>query len=169
MKTPQIRSMRSTPPPHIHGTKEKRNEMFGNSTITSQRVDRHDKGFTLIEILIAIVLIGVLSAVAVVGISSLLSKGSASACQASADSAKAAGAVFFAANGNTYPVDFLELTTATPADPTATPPTPFIEAALTMPTGVGYSGANLVATSGSSWKLTMDVTKTPPTFTCGTP
>ena len=40
--------------------------------------EQEDKGFTLIEILIAIVLVGILSAVAVVGISSLVSKGSAS-------------------------------------------------------------------------------------------
>ena len=37
--------------------------------------EREDKGFTLIEILIAIVLVGILSAVAVVGISNLVSKG----------------------------------------------------------------------------------------------
>ena len=58
--------------------------------------EREDKGFTLIEILIAIVLVGILSAVAVVGISNLVSKGTASACTASKDAAKAASAVYFA-------------------------------------------------------------------------
>jgi prepilin-type N-terminal cleavage/methylation domain-containing protein len=147
----------STPPPHIHGTKEKRNEMFGNSTITTQRVDRHgDKGFTLIEILIAIVLIGVLSAVAVVGISSLISKGSSSACEASLDASKAASAVYFASNANTYPNTFTQLTAAGTGG-----------APLTMPSGVTYDGTDLEATYGS-WTLTM----TPgsgtnaPTFLC---
>ncbi len=85
--------------------------MYGTST-TSQRVAHYDnKGFTLIEILIAIVLIGILSAVAVVGISNLVSKGGTSACQASADSAKAGSAVYFASN-NRYPTNFLELTAA---------------------------------------------------------
>ena len=63
-----------------------------NSSIIQDQIDgeKDDKGFTLIEILIAIVLVGILSAVAVVGISNLVSKGTASACTASNDAAKAA-------------------------------------------------------------------------------
>ena len=72
-------------------------------------VEQDDKGFTLIEILIAIVLVGILSAVAVVGISNLVSKGSNSACGASKDAATAAFAVWFANNGNTYPTTFTQL------------------------------------------------------------
>ena len=54
--------------------------MYRSPSIKSQGDGRQDdKGFTLIEILIAIVLIGILSAVAVVGISNLVSKGSTSA------------------------------------------------------------------------------------------
>ena len=90
-----------------------------------------DKGFTLIEILIAIVLVGILSAVAVVGISNLVSKGSTSACTASRDSATAASAVYFAANSNTYPINFTQLTTAAG--------TPTIPAALTLPSGVAIN------------------------------
>ena len=67
---------------------------------------QEDEGFTLIEILIAIVLVGILSAVAVVGISSLVSKGSSSACEASMDAAKAASAVYFTSNANAYPATF---------------------------------------------------------------
>ena len=64
---------------------------MNDSSIIQDQIDgeQDDKGFTLIEILIAIVLVGILSAVAVVGISNLVSKGSTSACAASADAAKA--------------------------------------------------------------------------------
>ena len=130
-----------------------------------------DKGFTLVEILIAIVLVGILSAVAVVGISSLVKKGSDSACSATRDAASAASAVYFAANNNTYPVDFYQLTNAVGTTP----------AALTLPNGVTPTpvagtytttpptpGTKAVA-SGTSWTLTM-VQVTPftaaPTFAC---
>ena len=112
-----------------------------------------DKGFTLIEILIAIVLVGILSAVAVVGISNLVGKGSTSACSASLDASKAAAAVHFAGNANTYPATFTAMTTS---------------GALTLPSGVTVDTTGLIATSGTSWTLTM----TPgsgsaaPTFVC---
>ncbi len=128
--------------------------IHGGSTITTQRADRHDKGFTLIEILIAIVLIGVLSAVAVVGIGNMLDTGSTSACKASKDASQAATAVYFAGHGNAYPADFTDLTVD------ATGP------ALTLPDGALLSGADLIATSGS-WTLTMDPANSPPTFVCG--
>jgi prepilin-type N-terminal cleavage/methylation domain-containing protein len=144
-----------------------------NSSIIHDQIDgeKDDKGFTLIEILIAIVLVGILSAVAVVGISSLVKKGSDTACSATRDSAVAASAVYFAANNNTNPVDFYQLTLATASIP----------AALTLPTGVTpvpvagtytstppVPGTKIVA-SGTSWTLTF-VQATPftavPTFTC---
>jgi type IV pilus assembly protein PilA len=128
--------------------------------------EQEDKGFTLIEILIAIVLVGILSAVAVVGISSLVSKGSASACGASLDAAKAGSAVYFAEN-STYPATLTLL-----ADGTY----------LTLPSGVTVNGAAVVAaaphpaaaagmqTAGSaSWRLTMlsgGTSTTAPTFGC---
>jgi prepilin-type N-terminal cleavage/methylation domain-containing protein len=107
-----------------------------------------ERGFTLIEILIAIVLIGILSAVAVVGISNLVSKGSKSACNATRDAANSASAVFFASNSR-YPINFTELTAPLPATPT-------ILAPLTLPpsAAVGASPATTVA-AGTSWTLTM--------------
>ncbi|MGZ4762849.1 MAG: type II secretion system protein, partial [Ilumatobacteraceae bacterium] len=60
--------------------------MYRSPSIKSQGDGRpDDKGFTLIEILIAIVLIGILSAVAVVGISNLVGKGSSASCNATKD------------------------------------------------------------------------------------
>ena len=106
-----------------------------------------DNGFTLIEILIAIVLVGILSAVAAVGISNLVNRGSKSACSASLDASRAASNVYYASY-NTYPVNFPALTTATGSGATA------IAAALTLPTGV--TAPALVATpAGGGWTLTM--------------
>jgi prepilin-type N-terminal cleavage/methylation domain-containing protein len=117
-------------------------------------------GFTLIEILIAIVLVGVLSGVAVIGITNLMSKGSASACAASADSSRAASAVYLATYG-TYPADFGALTTATGSGGSALP------AALALPAGVTVSGLVASPTSGA-WTVTMTAgtTTAPPTFVC---
>ena len=138
--------------------------MNDSSRIQTQ-IDGEDKGFTLIEILIAIVLVGILSAVAVVGISNLVSKGSTSACTATSDAAKAGSAVYFATNAK-YPADFLALT----VDATNGP-------ALTLPTGVvattGVSPFPIIAgtlgvKSGTTWTLTMTAgtVTTPPVFTC---
>ncbi len=131
--------------------------MNDSSTIQGQSVgEQGDKGFTLIEILISIVLVGILSAVAVVGISNLVSKGSDSACTATLDASKAATAVYFASNANTYPTTFTQLTDATVAG----------GAALSAPSGTVV--ADTTITSGTSWTLTM----TPgtggaaPTFSC---
>ena len=116
-------------------------------------------GFTLIEILIAIVLVGILSAVAVVGISGLVSKGSKSACTHSADSAKAGSAVYFTTNSR-FPVNFLELTAA---GSTGAP--------MTLPAGVTPSPilvTTLVINSGTSWTMTMSpgIGTAAPTFVC---
>jgi prepilin-type N-terminal cleavage/methylation domain-containing protein len=57
-----------------------------------------DHGFTLIEILIAIVLVGILSAVAVLGIGGLLGKAKASACAAERDSLTTAVTAYLTLN-----------------------------------------------------------------------
>ena len=128
---------------------------------------RGDDGFTLIEILIAIVLVGILSAVVVVGISNLTSKGSKSACSASLDAAKAGSVVYFTSNG-AYPTTLTQMTTAAAGVP----------APLTLPTGVAINAAavgapypaaaNMQASSGTSWYLTMTagVNGAAPTFVC---
>ena len=107
------------------------------------RRDRHDgrrvdRGFTLVEILIAIVLVGILSAVVVVGISNLTSKGSASACAASADAARAASTIHFANTGQQ------------PATITAM----VDKAELVLPDSVTIDASGLVAT-GDGWTMTL--------------
>ena len=57
-----------------------------------------DRGFTMVEILIAIVLVGILSAVVVVGVARLTETGNAAACTASADAARAGSMSYFAAH-----------------------------------------------------------------------
>ncbi|HEX3088763.1 MAG TPA: type II secretion system protein [Ilumatobacteraceae bacterium] len=143
---------------------------MNNSSIIQDQIDgeQDDKGFTLIEILIAIVLVGILSAVAVVGISNLVSKGSSASCNATGDSAKAASAVYFAANANSYPTTFTALTTAGSTG-----------AALTLPSGVAINTgttdsnpttvvAGMQLHSGTSWYLTMTAGSgtAAPTFVC---
>jgi type IV pilus assembly protein PilA len=120
---------------------------------TSAAADR-DHGFTLVEILISIVLVGILSAVVVVGIGNLTSKGSSSACLASLDAAKAAAVVHYTSGNNTYPATMTAMTTSNPPS-------------LTLPTGVTLNGTGLVAT-GSGWTLTMTpgTGGLPPTFAC---
>jgi type IV pilus assembly protein PilE len=141
------------------------------NTIEDQRIEspaidrRRDEGFTLIEILIAIVLVGILSAVAVVGISNLVSKGSTSACSASRDSATAASAVYFAST-SAYPTTFTQMTTngalVLPSGVTVNPSA--VVAAAPRPA----AGAELQASSGTSWYLTMTPGSgtTAPTFAC---
>lgn len=117
----------------------------------------NDKGFTLVEILIAIVVVGILSAVVVIGISSLTSKGNATACTASKDAATAAATVHYASTGS-YPSTLTAMTTASPAE-------------LTLPSNVTVvaSGATAgLATTGASWTLTISGGggATAPTFAC---
>jgi prepilin-type N-terminal cleavage/methylation domain-containing protein len=156
VSTAPDRSTRSTEP-RIPATsiqqKKEPTTMQSTTTTSSREHDRtKDEGFTLIEILIAIVLVGILSAVAVVGISNLVSKGSSSACSASKDAATAASAVYFASNANAYPTTFTQLTTA--------------PAALSVPTGVVMTDTTLK--SGTSWTLTMTAGSgtNAPTFVC---
>lgn len=119
------------------------------------RCDQHraDHGFTLIEIVIAIVLVGILSAVAVVGIGSLTSKGSDAACTASLDAAKAGSVVHLASNA-AYPTTLTQMTTANPAT-------------LSLPTGVTLTSPTVA--SGQGWTLTMTpgTSGGAPTFSCG--
>ncbi|HEY0519760.1 MAG TPA: prepilin-type N-terminal cleavage/methylation domain-containing protein [Ilumatobacteraceae bacterium] len=139
--------------------------MNKRSIIQDQIEGEQDGGFTLIEILIAIVLVGILSAVAVVGISNLVSKGSSSACGASLDAAKAGSAVYFTELA-TYPTTLAAVANGT---------------YLTLPTGVTVNAAAVVAapphpaaaanmqTTGATWRLTMTTPGTAtaaPVFGC---
>jgi prepilin-type N-terminal cleavage/methylation domain-containing protein len=123
---------------------------------TDHRRDQleRDHGFTLVEIVIAIVLVGILSAVAVVGIGALTEKGSSAACTASLDGAKAGSVVYLASNA-AYPTTLAQMTAGSAP-------------AYTLPTGVTLDGTGTVAT-GQGWTLTITpgTGGGPPTFSCG--
>lgn len=112
-----------------------------------------DKGFTLVEILIAIVVVGILSAVVVIGISSLTSKGNSTACSTSRDAAVAAATVHYA-NTGAYPATLTAMTTASPVE-------------LSLPSNVTVDSGGM-ATTGASWTLTMTAgaSGAAPTFAC---
>jgi prepilin-type N-terminal cleavage/methylation domain-containing protein len=148
-----------------HGTNTKGSNKIMNIHSTTGRQDRSDKGFTLVEILIAIVLVGILSAVAVVGISNLVSKGSSSACGASLDAAKAGSAVYFA-DLSTYPSTLALLADGTHLSlPTnVTVNTTAVTAASPRP-----AAAIGMQASGAGWYLTMTTAGTltaAPVFAC---
>ena len=121
-----------------------------SNTVKETSAPKH-KGFTLIEVLIAIVVVGILSAVVIIGIGALTDKGSESACQASADAARAASTVHYA-NTGAYPATLYAMTITTPKE-------------LELPTGVSVA-VNANSTTGGTWTLTMTpgVGALPPSF-----
>jgi prepilin-type N-terminal cleavage/methylation domain-containing protein len=120
------------------------------------RTRTHDQGFTLVEILIAIVVVGILAAVVVVGVSALTSKSASAACTSSLDAAKAASIVHYT-NTGAFPATFTEMTTG------ATPPE------LDLPSSATIDATGLIAsTSGWALTLTPGAVGVAPTFTCAT-
>jgi prepilin-type N-terminal cleavage/methylation domain-containing protein len=114
-----------------------------------------EHGFTLVEILVAIVLVGIVSAVAIVGIGTLTSQGTAAGCTASKDAARAGATTFWGSTGS-QPATFTQMTSSTPA-------------ALSLPSGATLTVSGLVVT-GSGWTLTMlpGLAGAAPTFLCST-
>jgi prepilin-type N-terminal cleavage/methylation domain-containing protein len=69
----------------------------------------NERGFTLVELLLALVVLGILTAVAIVGIKGLTGTSAGSACDATMDSAEAASAAYYT-RWHTYPQRFSDLT-----------------------------------------------------------
>src|SRR5689334_10294304 len=77
-------------------------------------------GFTLVELLIAIVVVGILGAVAVVGVNGLVDKGENSACRTTMDAANSASAAFYSLT-NAYPQTYDDLTSPPSGGPLLEP------------------------------------------------
>jgi len=105
------------------------------------RARQNELGFTLIELVIAIVLVGILTAVAIVGLSGVTQSGNNSVCKSAVGSVQAAAATYYA-NTGAYPTTFDVL------QPPSTP------ALLTLPAGVTATGTTM---QGGGWKVTMQV------------
>jgi prepilin-type N-terminal cleavage/methylation domain-containing protein len=103
---------------------------------------RDERGFTLIELVIAIVVVGVLSAVAIVGIGGLTDRGKKASCNATRDAAKTAVAVYFA-NNSSYPTNFNPQLTSGAAP------------LLDVPSTVTASGGSLSTSGSNGWTITM--------------
>ena len=73
-----------------------------------RRRQNGERGFTLVELLIAIVVVGVLVAVAVVGINGLVDRGENSACRVTLDAANHAAAAYYA-QAEAYPQTYNQL------------------------------------------------------------
>jgi prepilin-type N-terminal cleavage/methylation domain-containing protein len=98
-----------------HGLRRPRRAKGTMHTYTEERAEH---GFTRIELLIAIVVVGILTAVAIVGIVSLTNNDEDSACAATKDEALAAQAMYYANHAALpvpafdYPTDVAELVTS---------------------------------------------------------
>jgi prepilin-type N-terminal cleavage/methylation domain-containing protein len=108
----------------------------------------HEHGFTLVELIMAIVLAGILTAVAIVGLNGFSNTGNKSQCSTLVGAARSAAATYYANTGaypattGASPIGFDALMTSTPSSP----------AVLTLPAGVNHSG-NVMSTS--QWSVTM--------------
>jgi prepilin-type N-terminal cleavage/methylation domain-containing protein len=103
--------MRAIPVPFGAKLQEERAECGNGSGSTG------DGGFTLVEMLVAIVLVGILTAVALVTLNGLNGNGSKAACTASRDAASAASLTYYANFHGNYPQTFDDLTNPPSGNP----------------------------------------------------
>jgi prepilin-type N-terminal cleavage/methylation domain-containing protein len=110
-------------------------------------LNQGEAGFTLIEILVTIVVVGVLTGVAIVGIAGLTDKGGNAACATSYDAANAATLAYYSNTGGKYPQTFGDLT----SPPSGRPLLDADAASVTSPTTLrGKDGWTLTMHPGAT-------------------
>lgn len=82
-----------------------------NTQIDTVETTEQDKGFTLVELLIVIVILGILATVTVFAVRGIQDRGEQSACEAEVQTVTAAAQAYYAQN-NAYPSNVSELVTA---------------------------------------------------------
>jgi prepilin-type N-terminal cleavage/methylation domain-containing protein len=119
------------------------------------RKKRADGGFTLVELLITIVIIGILAAVVVLAIGGLTDSGEDSACNATRDAADAAAVAFYAdQDPGAWPTGF-----------TAAGDSGALETYMQERDGADVTSNTVI--TGNGWTLTGVFSATaPPTWTC---
>jgi prepilin-type N-terminal cleavage/methylation domain-containing protein len=76
-----------------------------------QAARENESGFTLVELLIVIVILGVLAGIVVFSVSGITGRGAAAACKSDVASVQVATEAYYAKNGS-YPADVAALVTA---------------------------------------------------------
>lgn len=84
---------------------------FETMSASPRRQHRAEDGFTLVEILVAIVLVGILGSVAVVGIGAVVQRGQTASCQTSKDAATTGLVAHLTSTGG-YPASFHDMVNA---------------------------------------------------------
>ena len=79
---------------------------------TTTEVEEKDQGFTLVELLIVIVILGILATIVVFAVRGITDQGQASACKATGKTYEVAIEAYYAQNGNSNDPSGAELVTA---------------------------------------------------------
>ena len=113
-----------------------------------------ESGFTLVELLMSIVVVGILAAVAMVGVAGLQEKGQTAACSTSLEAAKSATEIYYSITGGKYPQTFANLTSPPSGHPLLDPAPGVITSATTLEGKDGNWTVTMVPGKGTTDRTT---------------